>query len=101
MDLGNHHLVYVFEQRKNTNTNRKLKVSISYKDFNCFEPMGFAHVHFFPFDFSNHSFKKLTSEKRHFRTQNKTKHNVNILTSPNHYGCVFCDRPKTNDIKDI
>ena len=41
----------------------KVKLLISDKDFHCFEPMGFAHVRFFPFDFSKKSFKKLTCEK--------------------------------------
>ena len=63
MDLENHHFSYFFKKRKNTYINRKVKLSISYKDFHCFELMGFAHVRFSPFDFSKKSFKKLTCEK--------------------------------------
>ena len=44
-----------------------MKLSISYGDFHCFELMGFAHVRFPPFDFSNHSFRKLTDEKHAFQ----------------------------------
>ena len=68
MDLENHHFSYFFKQRKNAYINRKVKLSISYKDFHCFEPMGFAHVRFFPFDFSKKSLKNTHLRKNtHFR----------------------------------
>ena len=50
-------------KQKSTYTNRAVKLSISHKDYNCFEPMGFAHVRFSPFDSSDNSFKNLTCAK--------------------------------------
>ena len=44
MDFENHHFSYFFKKRKNTYTSRKVKLSISYKDFHCFELMGFSCV---------------------------------------------------------
>ena len=65
MDLTNYHVSYCFEKLKNAYINRKVKLSILYRDFHCFEPMGFAHVRFFLFDFSKKSLNKLTCEKTH------------------------------------
>ena len=68
MDLENHHFSHFFKTRKNAYKNTKVKLSISYKDFHCFELMGFAHVRFLPFKFSKKSLNKLTCEKNtHFR----------------------------------
>ena len=75
MDLENYHFSYFFKRRKNTNINRKVKLSISYKDFHCFELMGFAHIRFSPFDVSKKSFKKLTSEKTRI-SENHIKPNI-------------------------
>ena len=63
MDFENHHFLYFFEKRKNTKKNRKVKLSLSYNDFHCFQLMGFAHVRFSLFDSPKKSFKKLTCEK--------------------------------------
>ena len=43
--------------------NREVKLSISYKDFHCFELMGFAHVRFSPFDLFKEIVQKLTCDK--------------------------------------
>ena len=67
MDLENHHFSCFFKKRKNTYTKRKVKLSISYKDFHCFELMGFAHARFLSFDFSKKSIEKLTCEKITFQ----------------------------------
>ena len=75
MDLENHHFSHFFKKRKNTYKNRKVKLSISYKAFHCFEPMGFAHVRFFPSDFSKKSLKKLTCEKTRI-SENHIKTNI-------------------------
>ena len=75
MDLENHHFSHFFRKRKNTYTNRKVKLSISYKDVHCFEPMGFAHVRFLPFDLSKKSLKKITCEKTRI-SENPIKTNI-------------------------
>ena len=75
MDFENHHFSYFFKKRKNTYTNRKVKLSISYGDFHCFELMGFAQVRFLPPDFSKKTLKKLTCEKTHISV-NPIKTNI-------------------------
>ena len=75
MDFENHHFSYFFKKRKNTYTNRKVKISISYKDFHCFELMGFAHVRFLPFAFSKKLLKKLTCDKTRI-SENLIKTNI-------------------------
>ena len=67
MDLENHHFLYFFEKQKNTYTERKVKLSISYKDFHCFELMGFAHVRFLPFKFLKKSKKNKHAKKHAFQ----------------------------------
>ena len=57
MDLGNHIFSYFFKKRKAAYENRKAKSALSYKDFHCFELMGFACVHFSPFIVSKKSLK--------------------------------------------
>ena len=75
MDLDNHHFSYIFKKRKNTYAKRKVKLSISYKDFHCFQVMGFAHLRFLPFNFSKKSVKKLTCEKTRI-SENLIKTNI-------------------------
>ena len=75
MDFENHHFSHFFKKGKNTYKNTKVKLSISYKDFHCFELMGFAHVRFLPFKFSNKSLKKLTCEKTRI-SENPIKTNI-------------------------
>ena len=65
MELENYSVLY-FPKNENAYINRKVKLSISYKDFHCFELMGFAHIRFSLFDVSKKSFKKLTCEKTRF-----------------------------------
>ena len=75
MDIENHHFSCFFKKQKNTYTNRKVKLSISYKDFHCFELMGFAHVRFVPFQLSKKSKKKQTCEKTRI-SENTVKTNI-------------------------
>ena len=48
MDFENHKFSCVLKKRKNAHVNRKVKLSISYKAFDGFKPMEFAHVRFPP-----------------------------------------------------
>ena len=66
MDFENHHFSYFFEKQKKTYLNRKVKLSISHKDFHCFEPMGFSHVRVSSNFFSPKTQKKHTREKTYF-----------------------------------
>ena len=75
MDLENHHFSHFFKKGKNTYKNTKVKLSISYKDFHCFQLMGFAHLHFSPFNFSKKLVKKLTCEKTRI-SENPIKTNI-------------------------
>ena len=98
MDFENHHCLYLEKK----NTKRTVKLSIAYKDFHCFEPMGFAHVRFLPFTVSKKIVKQTHLRKNtHFRNPYQNQHNINILTAHNHYVffMIFFDRPKTNHIK--
>ena len=102
MDFENHHVSYLFQKRKNTYMNRKVELSISYKDFHCFELMGFAHVRFSPFDFSKKSFKKLTCEKTRISKKPIKTNIISTFWPPKIttiYWCFFSDRPKTNHIQ--
>ena len=58
MDFKNHHLSHFFKKHKNAYETLKAESSLLYKDFHCFELMGFAYVRFSPFNFSKKSLKK-------------------------------------------
>ncbi len=62
MDLENHYFSYCFKKTKNAYENRKAKSSLSYKDFNCCELMGFAYVRFYHCKFSKKSLNKRISK---------------------------------------
>ena len=75
MDFGNHHFSYFFNKQQNAYENRKAKLSLSCKDINCFELMGFAHVRFSPFNFSKESLKKRICKNTRI-SENLSKTNI-------------------------
>ena len=94
MDFEHIHFSYFFKKRTNIYIyiNRKVKLSISYKDFHCFEPMGFAHVRFssnflFQKTQKNTLTKKTTFQKnllkptkyQHFHPPKSSKTNVSFF----------------------
>ena len=67
MAIEIHHCSNFFKKQKKAYGNRKAKLSISYKIFNCFELMGFAHVRFFPSIFSKNRSKNASSKTHVFQ----------------------------------
>ena len=82
MDFENHHFSYFFEKQKKVDLNRKVKLSISQKDFHCFELMGFANARFLPFDFSKKSLKKHTCEKTNFLEKRINTNEISTFSPP-------------------
>ena len=75
MDLENHNVSSFFKKRKNAYETRKAESSLSYKDFHCFELMGFAHVRFSALNFPKKSLKTHICENTRI-SENRIKTNI-------------------------
>ena len=82
MDFENHHFLYFFEKQKNTKKNRKAKLSLSYKDFHCFQLMGFTSDRVSSDFLVQKSPKKHTREKRHFSGKPIKTNKISTFSPP-------------------
>ena len=62
MALGNHRFSYFFKKRITSEQYRKPELSLSHKDFHCFELLGFPSDLFSPFYVSKKTLNKLPCE---------------------------------------